>query len=231
MKQISATKIAKYLLIAILILTIIHAFQLFILSFKYGIRIKMFDLDVEENIPTLFQTLHLWYSAYLIWMITKFKKVDGESYVFLWGLLCFVFVFLGLDEALRFHERTSIYFKEIVESGAFRFQWVIPYFFLVALFVISYIKFFLHLSRKFKILFFLSGFTYVFGAMGMEMIGSMRMDVYGRLDIFYNTLKIIEEDLEMLGIVFFSYTLSMYLLTGIEKKRKIIIFSKYELIK
>ena len=88
---------------------------------------------------------------------------------------------------------------------------MIPYSILVLLFALVYLRFFLALPRKYQWLFALSGGVFVFGALGMEVIGASRAKNLPREDpinIFFTTT---EESLEFIGIILFNYTLISYI--------------------
>jgi hypothetical protein len=56
----------------------------------------------------------------------------------------------------------------------------------------------------------LAGAGYVGGALGMEMIGGAYASAYG-YDAYYPVLTIVEETLEMLGILLFLHALLCYM--------------------
>ncbi len=76
------------------------------------------------------------------------------------------------------------------------------------------------------ILFVVSGLTYVLGAIGLEMIGGLRVDVHGSDDLVYLLIVTCEEFLEMLGIVIFIYALLSYMGEHLKELRIVIELSE-----
>ncbi len=62
-----------------------------------------------------------------------------------------------------------------------------------------------------KILFFVSGATYVLGAIGFEMIGGSLYINSKDMSLPYMLVMTVEETLEMSGIILFIFTLLLYL--------------------
>jgi hypothetical protein len=67
------------------------------------------------------------------------------------------------------------------------------------------------LSKTMKILFFVSGATYVLGAIGFEMIGGSMYINSKDMSLPYMLVMTVEETLEMTGIILFIFTLLLYL--------------------
>ena len=66
--------------------------------------VKMFWLDTEHNLPTLYQFLTLAFAAALMFRIAKQPGVGVAADRLRWRVLASAFVFLALDEFLRIHE-------------------------------------------------------------------------------------------------------------------------------
>ncbi len=89
--------------------------------------------------------------------------------------------------------------------------WVIVGIPLVIFFAVKYFKFLLHLPKKTQHLFLLAATVYLSGTLGMEMLGGILREYFGRLGIITAIGILIEELLEMTGIVIFIYALLAYL--------------------
>ena len=63
-----------------------------------------FYFDSEANFPSLYSAMAIFFCAGLLWLIGSSEKEKTEKRSFYWKLLCFVFVFLGLDEFGRLQE-------------------------------------------------------------------------------------------------------------------------------
>ena len=173
--------------------------------------IKKFDLGGESNIPAWFSSKLLLIAALLVGFIAAIKKTRKEEFSNHWLLLTFIFVFLSCDETVQIHEATGSHVHSIANLPFTKFiGWVIPYSLLVILFGAAYLRFFLHLPRRFKLLFASAGGIYVGGALGMELLtGAIgRVVLEGRIHFLFN---ILEESLEMAGIAVFIYALLSYL--------------------
>ncbi|MGD1918376.1 MAG: hypothetical protein ACFCAD_05500 [Pleurocapsa sp.] len=103
-------------------------------------------------------------------------------------------------------------------EGFLYFPWVIPAFFMLIVFLLVFRKFIRALPTKTKTLFILSGFVYVAGALGMELIGGYLADVSG-YNTAYGIASTIEELLEMLGIVLFINSLLSYIQSQLSEIR------------
>jgi len=126
-----------------------------------------------------------------------------------WLALGAVFLWLSLDEAAMFHEgiNTALVFSQPDTEGLFYFPWVIPALIFVAIVGIWCIPFLRHIDRRTAAFFLVAGAVYVMGAVGMEMSAGPFVEKYGELSLPHMICEVIEETLEMLGIVIFIYAL------------------------
>ncbi|WP_298903990.1 hypothetical protein [uncultured Nostoc sp.] len=136
-----------------------------------------------------------------------------DRYFVYWKTLSLIFLYLSLDETFSFHEiliipsvRESLHLNPV-----FYETWVIPGIVLVGVFAFKYLKFLLHLHYKTRYLFLIAAIVYVGGGLGMEMVGGVLRIDFGRRTIISLTGIILEESLEMVGIVIFIYALLTYL--------------------
>jgi hypothetical protein len=125
-----------------------------------------------------------------------------------------MFAILSIDEIAGFHEiiidplNNSFHF-----TGYWRFSWVIPALIFVFGLSVYYLKFLKSLSSKYRNGFILSGFIYVLGAIGIEMISAKLFinDEASAKDLLYNLVITLEESLEMLGVMIFITVLLSYI--------------------
>ena len=203
------SKITWGLFVTFFLLLLLHIFHLYWLNTK-EIYLEIFDFDSEKNLPSVFSTLNLLFSSYLLYYISKFKT--KEEMRMLWRILALIFVFLAIDELSMIHEGQSKIFKSIANNIDFLyFAWVIPYSILLIFLAFFYLKFFLDLPNKFKWLFGISGLVYVLGAIGFELLSAPRAKYFGKTDIYFVLFLTIEESLEFVGIILFNYSLLTYL--------------------
>jgi hypothetical protein len=173
--------------------------------------IKKFDPGGEGNIPAWFSSSILLLSAVVLGLIAAIKRSRKESYATHWILLAFIFAFLSCDETAQIHEWTIAYVDWVARLPFTQFiGWVIPYSILLLGLAVAYLRFFLHLPNRTKVLFGVAGFIYVGGALGMELLTAAvgRVVFEGKIHFLFN---LTEELLEMAGIVVFIYALLSYL--------------------
>jgi hypothetical protein len=183
---------------------------------------QLFNVDIEQSIPTLYSWSALLLCSILLAIITYAKKVARNRYVPHWGALSIIFLYLSLDEALSLHEKTMEPLRSALKvSGFLYFTWVIPGAIFVIICLLSFLPFLIHLPAKTRRLFFLAGTIFVTGALGMEMVGGYYSSSYGEENMIYQIIVTIEEFLEMLGVIVFIYALLSYMsfnMKGVELK-------------
>ena len=119
---------------------------------------------------------------------------------------------MAIDEINLIHERLGAPTRDLLgTSGLLYYAWVIPYFIALTFFVIAYFKFLLHLPKDIRVLFLISGSIFVFGAVGVEMLGGWQQDLDRTKGVLYAFFYSCEEFLEMTGIAIFIYTLLTYI--------------------
>ena len=187
-----------------------------------GPFVNLFKLDGEGNIPALYSIFALLLSSALIAIIAFAKKKEDAPYRLHWKALSIIFLFLSLDEAASLHEMTTKPLRSALNaSGFLLYTWVILGAVFVLIFVLAYLRFLADLPRKTRNLFLVAGAIFVGGALGMEMIGGYHRSLYigqrvllSRICNFilnYHMISVVEELLEMLGIVVFIYALMSYI--------------------
>ncbi|MEH2001320.1 MAG: hypothetical protein V7L00_21680 [Nostoc sp.] len=172
---------------------------------------ELFSLDGELNIPAWYSAFSLLFCSGLLKAITAIKAKDRHfSY---WKVLSFIFLYLSLDEAFSFHEILIIpSVRESLHLNPIFFQtWVIPGAVFMGIFAFKYLKFWLDLPYTTRYLFLIATVVYVSGTLGMEMVGGLLRVDFGRRSLITLTGIVVEEFLEMIGIVIFTYALLAYL--------------------
>ncbi len=175
---------------------------------------KSFNIDAEGNIPAIYSFLALLFSSLLLGAIAHAKNLDGCRYKHHWKILSFIFLYLSIDEAGELHEKFINPTRSLLNAtGVLYFTWILPFGFLVAIFLLSYSKFLFHLPVSTKKLFVAACALYIGGAMGMEMPGGYLASTTGMQSVPYLIVMTIEESLEMLGIIVFIHALISYIKT------------------
>lgn len=171
---------------------------------------RLFDLDQEVNVPTVYSTLTILICSALMAVIARSEQM-GSRHGRPWRLLSLVFLGLALDELLSLHEELTDRIDIDTVNRFTRFSWVVVGSCLVVVLIVAFGRFFLRLPPMTRRLFLLAGMLFVGGSIGMEAIGGY----YGGTDrqdsLPYVIVAHIEEVLEMAGIVVFIYALLSYL--------------------
>jgi len=181
-----------------------------------------FNVDYEGTIPSAYSSLTLFFCAFLLAVITFFKRKTNNRYTLHWGTLGLLFLFAGWDEATQIHEKlidSGITLKllelfGVEPEGIFAFgNWVVVALPLVCLVALLYSKFFFSLPRSQRYLFLLSALLFFSGALLTELVGSwIWQNSGGNLESLpYILATTVEEGLEMFGVAVFIYALLRYL--------------------
>ena len=219
MLSVSTKKIVKFLFIATIVITLLgwlrNIFE-YVFDFDLGSELlDVFDLNEEHNIPTWYSSAILLLCGIIIYSIGLDKKNLKDRYYRHWLWLSIIFFYLSLDEAISIHENFEVQF--LIEEGNILYNdsWVIVAGILVALFIFAYRRFLQHLPSATRKMFIISGCIYIFGSVGMEIVGSFTEEFYGKASMFHAMATTIEEFLEMIGIVVFIDTLLTYIVSEI----------------
>lgn len=171
-----------------------------------------FNLDNENVLPAYYSGFLLLSAANLLGLIAAQKIKNKAPFRFQWALLCAVFIYLALDEVFQIHEHWALPLANLLPSeNIFYFAWVPSAIILLIVFAVVFVKFFLKLPPHSKIMFLLSGVVYVSGVLGIEMIAGEYMATFNEWGYDYWKLVALEECVEMLGMIFFNYTLLDYI--------------------
>lgn len=180
--------------------------------------VKIFWLDAEANVPTLYQSLTLILSGCLLMTISFIAARAKENYVFHWKLMSIIFLYLGFDEGAHIHEVVLELFKQSLQGSlwvqnhiSIKLLFFLPEILAVTIFALIYLPFLIYLPRRTRWLFILSGAIYVGGALFMDMAGQYFAHTHGKGNPIYGGLATIEEFMEMFGISIFIYALLNYL--------------------
>lgn len=176
----------------------------------YGI-IRLFDVEMEANLPTFYSSMALLFSACLLAIIAlRANKAKPEDYRY-WMGLTVLFAGMAVDEICTIHEMTVIPLREwLGVSGYLYFSWIIPAMLLLGVFCLMYARFFMRLpgSTKRMMIFFS---VCVLGAIACEMIEGEFHSRMMPLATKYRLIVAIEEFLEMAAVFFWIRGLLFYL--------------------
>lgn len=217
-------KFIKWLLVILFFLFIMHLLVSITghITRRYSMLgfLDLFAFNSETNFPTYFSSFILLTASIVLFLIYKFHKRNASNESKYWITLSIIFLYLSLDEFIVIHERYSKALQVFFDAdGIFLFAWVIPALVIFIVFALYFIKFFLRLQKRYKILFFLSAFLLVGGAIGFEMIEGLIGSASEYTDPFTENGMIwswfaaitIQEVMEMSGVILFLYSLSEYI--------------------
>jgi ABC-type multidrug transport system permease subunit len=221
--KINYIKIIKFLALIIVLLSIMSILgQVYKFTIGQDLYIKIFEesvelfnLDMENNIPTWYATISLFFCSMILLLIGLVKKNVGDKFYRHWIILSVIFTILSLDENIQLHEKTDSPLTNFFNSsGIFHFAWTIPAIFLLFFLFFFFLKFLKNLPTKTRILFLFSGIIFITGAIGAEFVGGYYIDCVNPLykeSLVYALITNFEEILEMTGILSFIYALLDYM--------------------
>ncbi|HSI70746.1 MAG TPA: hypothetical protein VK941_10970 [Gillisia sp.] len=175
------------------------------------------NFNIEKNLPSIFAGVLHFIAAFYLALIAKTDLKMEKTRVFWWAMSA-IFIFLGLDEILRIHERIeggATFFDETFSF--FLYNWIVYYGIALIILGIIFIKPLLSLPRKTLYQFIAAGLIFVTGAIGIEnLTGHIishhhlpESEIINSPLIF--TLYTIEELLEMMGVAYFIYAMLRFL--------------------
>lgn len=174
--------------------------------------VPQFNLDREMNVPTWFSSFLFLFGAVLLWKAGDLPGPGPARFRRSWRGLAVVFVGLSIDEMAAFHEMAVDPLRKLFHAHGFlHFSWVILGFAFVAALVPVFLKLWLSLPRRTRVLFFVAAFLFLSGALGMEMAAGRFVERHGAANFSYALMANVEETLEMLGqVVFIKGLLSLF---------------------
>ncbi len=176
--------------------------------------VARFDVDGEMTVPAWYSALQLFFCALLVASIAH--RTRGGRWTRHWWVLAAGFVVLSLDEAASFHETLNDKLHSLLGHGP-TFIWAIPGMIVAGIVGVLFVRFLRHLPARTRRLFVIAGFTFVFAAAGLELVGSAIIDAHGGPDrddstrnLPYTAETTVEEFLEMAAVALFVYALASY---------------------
>ncbi len=164
--------------------------------------VQLFDVDQENNLPTWYSGFILLVAVALLWLCARKKRLDGDRWFRWWYLLTAGFLVMAIDEVASLHE---------VINGLIEVIWAKPAGFLVIGIGVVFLPFVLSLPRRTGFLFVVAGAIYVFGVIGVEIFGNYLAMQRLTNSLEYRIVTMVEESLEMLGVIVFIYALLDYM--------------------
>jgi hypothetical protein len=180
----------------------------------YGL-VRMFDMGVEANLPTFFSAFQLLFASLLLAIIGMSRRGQAGERASQWLLLAVIFLLLCVDEMAEIHEMSVRPFREFapaLATGLLYWAWVLPASLLVAVVAWRYAGFvFNYLPAETRRRTVLGAALFVGGAVGVEMPEARYVQQHGLDNFAYGMFVLVEEVLEMAGILVFLSGLLDYL--------------------
>jgi hypothetical protein len=187
-------------------------------EFFLDMYIFEFFINNEGNIATFWNTFLLLLTSAIAFIIASAKFSQQDKYRFEWALLGAVFFYLSMDESSVIHEKFSALLKNMPDiNGWAHYKWLYAGGLAVLLLTFMFIRFYLHLDLRNKILFPVSMALYLFGAFGGELLSGYYAQANGTKNIPYALMTHGEELGEQIGIILMIFTLLTYLLANYSK--------------
>ena len=178
--------------------------------------VRFFHFDREHNVPTLF-TIFLILQASVVCIMISRSNVLDQRY---WLALSIIFAFLALDEFVSIHERFVDPVRNALStSGFFHFAWIIPGGIFVLILGIVFLGWLLRLPSQTRRGLILSALIYLSWVLFLEGLEGIRAGQFGQDDLVYILIATVEESLEMIGFIVFTYFAVKFLLAASRNNR------------
>jgi hypothetical protein len=161
-----------------------------------------------NNLPSWYSWTAILIASALLFVTAAVKRRDRDRDAALWGVLGWGFLVMSLDEDASLHESLNTLVYQHTHS--YGFTWTTPALGLIVVVAVVYAGFLLRLPPRLRWLILISGFIYLFGAVGMERISHDWLRAHSantRDTLEYGVFTGVEECLEMAGIVILIYGL------------------------
>ena len=196
---------ARALLIPVLVLLTCHAVLVF---YHYKVEplpsllLQLFDVDQENNLPTWYSGFLLMVAAALLGLLASKRREQQDRWAPMWLTLAIGFLLMSLDEVAGVHESIN---SVIIPTWAYGGAVVVLA--LGALFI----PFLRSLPPRTRNLFMIAGTIYLSGAVALEFPGNEMVASGYEKTLGYALMTLLEEALEMCGVVLFIRALIDYM--------------------
>jgi hypothetical protein len=173
---------------------------------------ELFRPSAEGTVGTWLTAGLLLLGAGLLLAIAAVARARGDRDAGRWRVLAAVFIFLSCDEAAAIHERVGDWAEGFGRGEGFiLWEWVVPYAALTVLGVAVYAPFLRRLPADTRRRVVVAGAVYVLGALVLEAVQARIVDARGSGTAAVAALAVVEEGLEMAGVVLFVRALLLHL--------------------
>jgi hypothetical protein len=174
-------------------------------------KIWLLDVDVEQSVFTWISVLAFFFAAQLLFQLGREAIAWNSGFKWHWLFLAALFLLLSLDEFSGIHEKISAGLaSQFDNTGLFYFAWAAPAGLLALLGLAAFIPFIRSFPPRLAMLLMLSAAIFLFGAVGMEMVGGAMAEAAGVESPTYRLATNLEEAAELSGVLLFIYVLLAY---------------------
>lgn len=175
------------------------------------------NFNTEKNLPSIFAGVIHFIAAFYLAIIAT-TRLEIEKAKRFWWAMSGIFIFLGLDEIFRIHEKIEGNVTFVNDSlGFFLYNWIVYYGIALLILAILFFKPLLSLPKKTLYQFIAAGLIFVTGAIGIENLTGYLIShqpLPERLIInnpMFFSLYTVEELLEMMGVAYFIFAMLQFL--------------------
>lgn len=215
--ELCARKTSRFMACTILTLIALHVFSA-LLDYGFGYERQgglrwLTSLDMEQNPQTWYQAISVFVCGVLLLGIGALERARAAARSGYWFSVAALFFFLSMDEMGELHERMSGPLRKLFGSeGVLLYAWVLGWGAALVVIAITHFRWLLALPAATRGRFLLAGVLFVTGAIGGELVESA---IFSRHQTFhhlgYEVAVVIEELLEMTGILLFTRALLLHL--------------------
>lgn len=180
---------------------------------RYSWYTALFDLNREDNLPSMWQAMMLLLASGLLAIIAIRKFQVRDRWRLAWGGLSLVFLILAIDENCSLHEQLMPPLQRWREvSPLFYHGWVVVGLVVAVSLAALFLPFVLSLPSVVRRRVILAGSFYIAGVLGMEMITGAYFTRVGTDNLLSaQLLTNVEELFEMAGQAIFVVALLQYM--------------------
>lgn len=184
---------------------------------KYLDRIvEWLDVNAEGSVPTWYATITLMACSLLAFVIAVDAMRRRRPYRSHWAAIAVAFALLSLEEILGIHSEATRVLREFVsisDPGPYALALGAIAIFGLALVVLVFGRFYLHLPARWRTWFMVGVVIYAAGVIGTDAVGDYLMSETGGTTLAFMAAVTIEEFLEMTGVLIFIVLLLDYVQT------------------
>jgi hypothetical protein len=191
-----------------------------------GVLAQLFNMDVENNVPTWY-TAVLWLTCSYVAAKAAIASADSHPrLVGYWWLVAFIAALLSMDEVASVHELVgtlagSWIIHAVAPGEVYNYSWLIAGVIFASVIFVLLLPFSWLLPRRVAGMLLIAGAIFMLGAVGMEAFTAAIHDEVVALkpgDRMWTIIIAAEESLEMLGVIVAIHAILLF--TGLRSAEK-----------